>query len=70
MPRANRGVLRLPLKAARTEGPPRTRTRRPINRAKRTTRRGRSTPPSKGITSTDGSTIEARGTHSVCVGST
>jgi hypothetical protein len=34
--------------AARTAGPPTTRTRRSINRAKRTTRRGRSTPPRGG----------------------
>jgi len=37
------GRLRLPPQAARTEGPPRTRPGRWINRAKRTTRRGRIT---------------------------
>jgi hypothetical protein len=35
-------------KVARTAGPPRTRPRRWINRAKRTLRRGRSTPPRRG----------------------
>jgi hypothetical protein len=45
IPSSSQGRLRLPPKPARTEGPPRTRTRRCINRAKRTTRRGRSTPP-------------------------
>jgi hypothetical protein len=45
--------LRLPPQAARTEGPPRTRTRRRINRAKRTLRPGRSTPP-RGMTRANG----------------
>jgi streptomycin 6-kinase len=35
----------MPPQAARTVGPPKVRTRRCINRAKRTTRRGRTTPP-------------------------
>jgi hypothetical protein len=39
----------LPPQAARTVGPPRTRPRRRINRAKRTARPGRSTPPKGGI---------------------
>src|SRR4029453_2928552 len=39
--------FRLPPWAARTAGPPRTRTRRCINRAKRTIQRGRA-PPSGG----------------------
>jgi hypothetical protein len=38
------GGLRWPPQAVRAEGPPRARTRRWINRAKRTLRRGRSTP--------------------------
>ena len=42
---ATRPGLRLPPQAARTEGPPRTRPRRSINRAKHTTRPGRSIPP-------------------------
>jgi hypothetical protein len=37
--------VRQPPKAARTAGPPKARTRRSINRVKRTTRRGRTTPP-------------------------
>jgi hypothetical protein len=40
----NQGSPRLPPKAALAEGPPRTRTGRCINRAKRTTRHGRTTP--------------------------
>src|SRR5215208_4909794 len=43
--RGSQGRLRLPPQAARTAGPPRTRTGRSINRAKRTLRPGRSTPP-------------------------
>jgi len=42
------GRLRVPPMAARPEGTPRTRTRRCINRAKRTARRGRTTPPEGG----------------------
>jgi hypothetical protein len=41
----DQGRLRLPPQAAPAEGTPRTRTGRCINRAKRTARRGRSTPP-------------------------
>jgi hypothetical protein len=44
MLRSNQGRLRLPPKAARTRGLPRSRTAGWINRAKRTTRCGRSTP--------------------------
>jgi hypothetical protein len=44
-PGGNQARPRLPPQAARTEGTPRTRPRRWINRAKRTTRRGCSTPP-------------------------
>jgi hypothetical protein len=42
---SNQGRLRLLPKAARTAGPPRVRPGRWINRAKRTLRPGRSTPP-------------------------
>jgi hypothetical protein len=42
---ANRVRLRLPPQAAPAKGRPKARTRRCINRAKRTMRRGRSTPP-------------------------
>jgi hypothetical protein len=43
--REDQDRLRSPPEAARTASPPRSRTRRCINRAKRTTRPGRSTPP-------------------------
>src|SRR5215211_2447353 len=46
--RGNQGGLRWPPQAARAAGPPRTRTGRSINRAKRTARPGRSTPPEGG----------------------
>jgi hypothetical protein len=62
------GGMRLSPQAARTAGPPKTRPRRCINRAKRTLRRGPLHSPRGGMTSTDGSTIESRGTHPVCVG--
>src|SRR6266508_2213346 len=42
---ATRAGLRLPPQAAWAEGTPRSRPRRWINRAKRTARRGRTTPP-------------------------
>jgi hypothetical protein len=45
----NQGRLRWPPQAARAAGPPRTRTGRRINRAKRTMRRGRSTPPRRAM---------------------
>jgi hypothetical protein len=45
----NQGRLRSPPKAARTAGPPRTRPGRCIHRAKRTMRRGRSTPPRRAM---------------------
>jgi hypothetical protein len=51
--RGNQARLRLPPKAARAVRSPRTRPRRCINRAKRTLRRGRTTPPSGGMTSTN-----------------
>jgi hypothetical protein len=43
--RGNQGRFEMPPQAARAAGPPRSRTRRWINRAKRSTRRGCSTPP-------------------------
>ena len=56
---ATRSGLRLPPQAARTEGPPKSRPRRWINRAKRTARRGRSTEG--GPASGDAAVQPARG---------
>jgi len=60
----------MPPKAARTEGPPER--GQAVESIARSAPLGLSAPlpPHWGITSTDGSTIEATGTHPVCVGST